>query len=55
MENIKQAGVRNKELEKAPPDKKDDIVEVIFREAHSLKGAAETHNQVYSSPQNGKC
>lgn len=32
------------ELEKAPPDKKAEIVEVIFREAHSLKGAARSVN-----------
>ncbi len=32
------------ELEKAPPDKKSEIVEVIFREAHSLKGAARSVN-----------
>ena len=32
------------ELEKAPPDRKAEIVEVIFREAHSLKGAARSVN-----------
>ena len=59
MGNIKQAGRGNaessKELAEAPPDKKADIVEVIFREAYGLKNATETHNRARSLHQNGKC
>ncbi len=32
------------ELEKAPPEKQAELIETIFREAHSLKGAARSVN-----------
>lgn len=33
------------ELEKAPPEKHTELIETIFRESHSLKGAARSVNQ----------